>query len=715
MKNKIVRIASITLALALFFECVLFNWGHWETLRYGDNDIVPEITYGSGLVVEGDSVTVTDPSNSYIELSHVEDDVENLYFGVTSVNNKNSVLPIILEATDAANAYYFALPQTEVTPSIVGTKYIDLHLAKGGGAQIKINVQASVGDTFSFDSISLNKQQPFSFSVLRFGIVWLVLLFLAAIRPGSSIYTKKVDWSARSTKFVLVTIAVVQIMALFVMSYRGFTVHDEWAADAEYNHLADAFLSGSVVLDKQAPEFLESLDNPYDVSSRSNYLASIDKLEMGNEYIDYAYYDGKLYCYFGALPVLLLFAPFKALTGCDLPTWVSVFFFGACLLIGIKLLLYEVLTKLLQQKTNLGLFVLMDLLFVGACGLLYLGYLPTTYSVPIVAGLAFVVWGLACWLMAKRGCDSCSSVGISGANFARSQSLSKPLLLVGALCIALTLGCRQSYIVVALLAFPIFWNEITKSREFFSKKGLENTACVIVPFIVVAVVAMWYNYARFGAVFDFGATYNLTSNDMTHRGFVLDRFPLGVYLYLFQPCSFVADFPFMTVTSTFSDYQGDTSVEPMFGGFFFINVLVLITVLVFLRKYKIAFPARLFAIGSCVLGLFLMLFDIQASGITARYVSDFAWLLLLPTIVVVFNVWEQISSKYPLSACGGNYALGLNPAKVFLVVLIGLVLLSFALNVGCLFIEGRLLPLCATGKYASYLFYMVKDSLSFLW
>lgn len=714
MKNKIIRIASITLALALFFECVLFNWGHWETLQYGDSDIAPEITYGSGLVVEGDSVTVTDPSNSYIELSHVEDDVENLYFGVTSVNKKNSVLPIILEATDIANAYYFSLPETEVTPSLVGTKYIDLHLAKGGGAQIKINVQASMGTIFSFDSISLNKQQPFSFSVLRFGIIWFALLFLAVIRPGSSIYTRKVDWVARSTKFVLVTIAVVQIMALFAMSYRGLAVYDEWGADAEYNHLTDAFLSGSVVLDKQAPEFLKSLDNPYDVSSRSNYLASINNLKMADEFTDYAYYDGKFYCYFGALPALLLFAPFKVLTGCDLPTWVSVFFFGACLLIGIKLLLYEILVRLLHQKTNLGLFVLMDLLFVGACGLLYLGYLPTTYSVPIVAGLAFAVWGLACWLMAKRGCDSCSFVSTSEANFTPSQSLSKPLLVAGALCIALTLGCRQSYIVVALLAFPIFWNEITKSREFFSKKGLGNTACVLIPFIVVAVVAMWYNYARFGSFFDFGATYNLTSNDMTHRGFVFDRFPLGVYLYLFQPCSFVAAFPFMTVTSTVSDYQGYTSVEPMFGGFLFINVLVLITALVFLRKYKIEFSARLFAIVSCFLGLFLMLFDIQASGITARYVSDFAWLLLLPTIIVVFNVWKQISSKYPLSACGGNYALGLNPAKVLLVVLIGLVLLSFALNVGCLFIEGRFSPL-ATGKYAPYLFYMVKDSLSFLW
>lgn len=36
---------------------------------------------------------------------------------------------------------------------------------------------------------------------------------------------------------------------------------------------------------------------------------------------------------------------------------------------------------------------------------------------------------------------------------------------------------------------------------------------------------MWYNAARFGSPFDFGANYNLTSNDMTRRGFAVGASP----------------------------------------------------------------------------------------------------------------------------------------------------------------------------------------------
>lgn len=33
---------------------------------------------------------------------------------------------------------------------------------------------------------------------------------------------------------------------------------------------------------------------------------------------DWAFYHGRYYCYFGPLPAIVLFAPFKALTGTDL-------------------------------------------------------------------------------------------------------------------------------------------------------------------------------------------------------------------------------------------------------------------------------------------------------------------------------------------------------------------------------------------------------------
>ncbi len=53
--------------------------------------------------------------------------------------------------------------------------------------------------------------------------------------------------------------------------------------------------------------------------------------------------------------------------------------------------------------------------------------------------------------------------------------------------------------------------------------GARQFACLIAPYIVVCAGIMWYNKARFGSLFDFGANYNLTVNDMTKRGMAVGR------------------------------------------------------------------------------------------------------------------------------------------------------------------------------------------------
>ena len=59
---------------------------------------------------------------------------------------------------------------------------------------------------------------------------------------------------------------------------------------------------------------------------------------------------------------------------------------------------------------------------------------------------------------------------------------------------------------------------------------------------------MLYNNTRFNSPFDFGANYNLTTNDMTKRGFIFDRFAMGINTYLFQLPSFQPIFPSVSYT-----------------------------------------------------------------------------------------------------------------------------------------------------------------------
>ena len=130
--------------------------------------------------------------------------------------------------------------------------------------------------------------------------------------------------------------------------------------------------------------------------------------------------------------------------------------------------------------------------------------------------LAFSVWGLYLW-----------RVG-------RSHKRPEGFYLVGSLCMALVVGCRPQLVLLSFLAFPLFWRMYITEGRIRTVAGARQFACLIAPYIVVCAGIMWYNKARFGSLFDFGANYNLTVNDMTKRGMAVGRIAPALFAYLFQ-------------------------------------------------------------------------------------------------------------------------------------------------------------------------------------
>ena len=84
----------------------------------------------------------------------------------------------------------------------------------------------------------------------------------------------------------------------------------------------------------------------------------------------------------------------------------------------------------------------------------------------------------------------------------------------------------------------------------------------ILPFLIIAAGLMFYNFKRFNSPFDFGANYNLTTNDMTKRGFNVARIGTGIYEYLFRLPNYSLQFPYIYNTSFSTDYLGITIYEP---------------------------------------------------------------------------------------------------------------------------------------------------------
>ena len=475
-----------------------------------------------------------------------------------------------------------------------------------------------------------------------------------AFRRDSLIWRVPLDFFRRSQRVVIIAIAAVLCASLFGLSRisgqaewldRGavYEVGIQAVQDGnEYNHLADAFLAGKVELDLPQSDILLSMDNPYDTPLRQRLNAEAHE----PIYWDYAFYQGKYYCYFGALPCLLTFVPYKAITGCDLRTdWAVVFFACAMLIAGISFL-YQ-LARTYFKELSLGAFWVGLAFLYCSSGVLEQVFLPRIYPIPILSALFFCFAGLAVFLRVKR-------------QFLEGVPASKPLLALGALLVACALGCRPQYVLAAVLIAAIFWPEI-RARRFFSRAGLGNTLAVIAPFLVVAAPVCLYNQVRFGSPFDFGASYNLTGADMTAYEFDPVVIVARAFEYLFLPPVIQGSFPFLCAVDGVAGLPAVMwTNEPVFGGFFaFAPAALAVFALFGTRTRRLLETRGVFGVcaTSTMLAAIILVVVSYVSGVTMRYFADFAWLIVIPATVVIWGIIADEQAQGDVRVSGWLAAL----------------------------------------------------------
>lgn len=209
---------------------------------------------------------------------------------------------------------------------------------------------------------------------------------------------------------------------------------------------------------------------------------------------------------------------------------------------------------------------------------------------------------------------------------------------MGALSMALVAGCRPQLLMGSLFVIPLGYLFIKESHEK-KRSLLISLLCLAIPYILVAISLMYYNYIRFSSPFDFGANYNLTTNDMTRRGFVFSRIPLGVVMMLFNPINFKNVFPYIIETPLSTNYLGVTIYEPIYGGVFISVILTSLNLFIFrikkFMKSKLVFRTCL----SCIIAsLIIVIADVEMAGILARYINDFSWLLVFSSILIILSL-----------------------------------------------------------------------------
>lgn len=644
---------GIIILIALALEVFLFNINFFTSAGYNTINLDDKLQLASD--------TDPDTGNTYYEVTEVNHTIEfsNLNAEVHNIQldfddgQAAQELTLKINFTDEAHKTFFddteyteGVPEVNVSTSCTQSEYINLNTS-GYVDVLRIDI---TGEDISYpirlNDVKINAHHPFDFNMPRFLVTTGILLLIFAFRPKSRLYQISIVGNPRKSKAVIIATVVLEVYLISAFlfmgtnlvgiatssynsgSWDGTSIVNTYAAGGDnaqqYAELAESLAQGKAYLEEEPPQWLQDMDDPYDKGARDEL-----QKQTGEPYLfDVAYYEGHYYVYFGVVPVLIFYLPFYLLTGASFPTALGVLFAAIAFILGCSALL-DRFARYHFRKVSLGLYLLLQIPLVFACGILYLLKFPTFYSLPIMCGLAFSVWGLYFWM--------------------RGRMAEKPQwnYLFGSLYMALVVGCRPQLVVLSFLAFPLFWRSFITKRHLFTPEGRKEFICLIAPYFVVAAALMGYNYARFGSFTDFGANYNLTVNDMTKRGWNIGRLAPAFFSYFLQPPTVTGFFPFIQPATFETTYMGQTIKEVTFGGIF--ACLPILWVLPFahrILRLRIRQRSTKTIMGVIVVliatGILVALLDAEMAGILQRYYADFSFMFLAAAVLLIFIVNENL-------------------------------------------------------------------------
>ncbi len=315
-------------------------------------------------------------------------------------------------------------------------------------------------------------------------------------------------WSKCKSKNIialLVCLCISLMISIFPMSLSPVWNGTIPAHRDQYERMAQSILHGHLYLEyEDIDPRLSVMENPYDPQARQ---------ELGIYFHwDHAFYNGKYYMYFGVVPVFLLFLPYQILTGNPLTTYKATQIFTAGTIIEIFLLFFYLRKKLFPRLPfGLCLALSMVLSFVSVW---YAITAPALYCTAIMSAICMEMISMN--LMVRVVWNTEQRAGKEVIQ-----------LTVASLCAALTFGCRPTIALAGSLQIPMLYQYMREQKS----KSVRIRACVAVavPYLLTAALLMWYNYARFDSVWEFGQSYQLTLADQHEYSF-WKEFRLGKIL-----------------------------------------------------------------------------------------------------------------------------------------------------------------------------------------
>lgn len=323
--------------------------------------------------------------------------------------------------------------------------------------------------------------------------------------------------SAYTTEKWLCRGTIVAYVLMVYAFYPAFHLSFNTAPQGLYQYLTESFLSGHLnLLVSPSPELLQLAD-PYDPSQNSHLRLH-----------DASLYKGKYYLYFGPLPVVVFYLPFKLLTGFYPSGGLASFFFLSLGFIVSFLLLIKIKERYFPRVSELQL-VLMASLLGFTNGAPFLMSRPITYEVAIAAAYCFMSFAL--FFLYKIF----------------QQYKTKDIVLFS-LCLSLCVAARPHFVLVCFFILPALLIYLCRHT---TKNRLTLTAALFIPAASVGVLLALYNYLRFGSIFDFGHIWQLSCNnikalhlELATLGKIPRNLAYSFYFYFLQPFTAGLTFPY---------------------------------------------------------------------------------------------------------------------------------------------------------------------------
>jgi hypothetical protein len=398
-----------------------------------------------------------------------------------------------------------------------------------------------------------------------------------------------------------------------------------------YPSLTEGFVRGQLSMYEEIPPRLAALTDPWNPAERGR----VDAWALW----DTSYYRGRYYMYWTALPVFLLYLPFRLLAhGYPSEGFAAAFFAAWAFVAAVKF----VKEALADHKMTIPMPVWILLLGLGNF-IPFVLVFARTYEVATLVGTAMgATWALAM------------------LRFSRSPSPRGALWL--GLWLGLTIAARPNLgvllIPTALAFLPV------------ERASLWRTArAALAPLALIGALLIAYNVARFGDPFEFGTKYQITILSMLDQKVCslctpaeFARMANNTIQYLAAPVGVWSQFPFAVAYPAQLDPATifPAASEQTAG----VGTMIPLTmagslaalVLAALRE-KPAPPARTAIL--VMLGAWLVMFGLATCWtIVARYTLDFALLMTMAAAVCIEIALTRLAPLVRRPAIlGGTVAL----------------------------------------------------------